>query len=110
MSSLNDERDDFDDLPYAGTVQPHRATMILVFGILGVLTFSCALLGVFGIVAWVMGKRDLELIRRGLMDKEGESMTRAGYILGIVGTIMFLLYLVLIVAYFAFFAIMIARK
>ena len=109
MPISNDQHDDFDD-DYRDYVRPHRGTMILVFGILGVLTFSCAILGVFGIVAWVMGKRDLELIRRGQMDKEGEGMTRAGYILGIVGTIMFLLYLLLIVAYIAFIAIVVASK
>ena len=109
MSISADERDDFDD-DFRNTVQPHRGVMILVFGILGVMTFSCAILGVFGIVAWVMGKRDLELIRRGQMDKDGEGMTRAGYILGIIGTIMFALYLLLIVLYLVFIALMIATK
>ena len=107
---MSDQIDDYDDAPAGRRVEPHRGVMILVFGILGVLTFSCAILGVFGIVAWVMGKRDLELIRRGQMDKDGEGLTRAGYILGIVGTIMFLLYLLLIVAYIAFLAIVLATK
>ena len=106
---MSDERDDFDD-DFQTSVLPHRGSMILVFGILGVLTFSCVILGVFGIFAWVMGKRDLELMARGRMDKEGEGLTRAGYVLGIVGTILFALYLLLIVAYIAFIAIMIANK
>lgn len=106
---MSDVHADFDD-DFHNTVLPHRGPMILVFGILGALTFSCFLLGIFGVIAWVLGKRDLELIRRGQMDKEGEGLTRAGYILGIVGTIMFALYLLLIVAYFAVLAIMLASK
>jgi Domain of unknown function (DUF4190) len=108
-TSMTDEHDDFDD-DFRDSVQPHRGPMILVFGILGVLTFSCPILGIFGIVAWVMGKRDLEQIRRGKMNKEGEGLTKSGYILGIVGTIMFILYSLLIVAYFALIAIMVASK
>ena len=57
-----------------------------------------------------MGKRDLDLIARGRMDRDGEGLTRAGYVLGMVGTILFALYLLLIVAYIAFIAIMIASK
>jgi hypothetical protein len=70
----------------------------------------CLPLGLFGIVAWIMGKRDLELIRRGVMDRDGEGMTRAGYILGIIGTILFALYMLLVVAYFAIIAIALALK
>lgn len=99
-----DEADDFDDA-YRGGVEPHRGPMILVLGILGIVV--C---GVTGIFAWVLGKRDLDLIRRGLMDREGEGLTRAGYILGIVGTILFMLQLLLVVAYIALVGVMIARK
>lgn len=53
--------------------------MILVFGILGIV---CCV--IFGIVAWVMGKSDLEAMERGEMDRSGEGLTKAGYILGIV--------------------------
>ena len=106
---MSDEHDDFDD-DFRNTVLPHRGPMVLVFGILGVMTFSCVLLGAFGIFAWVMGKRDLDLMQRGRMDKEGEGLTRAGYVLGIVGTILFALYLLLIVAYIAVLAIVLAGK
>jgi hypothetical protein len=104
---MSNERDDFDD-DYLDTVRPHRGPMILTFGILGVMTCTFWPLGVFAIVAWVLGKRDLDLIRRGQMDKEGESLTKTGYILGIVGTILFLLLTVIMVAYFTFIIIMIA--
>ena len=41
-------------------MQPHRGTMILVFGILGLVI--CV---IFGIVAWVMGNGDLKAMEHG---------------------------------------------
>jgi hypothetical protein len=61
-------------------VRPHRGTMILVFGILGIL--MCP---VFAIVAWVMGNTDLKAMAAGEMDKAGEGSTNAGKICGIIG-------------------------
>lgn len=63
-------------------MKPHRATMILVFGILG---FFC---GPFGIAAWIMGSADLKEIAAGAMDPAGKDMTNIGRILGIVTTIL----------------------
>jgi hypothetical protein len=96
-----DDRDDFDDDYRGGTVEPHRGTLILVLGILGLLV--C---GFLGIAAWLMGKRDLDLMRRGLMDREGEALTRVGYILGLIETILMLVSLVLavVIILFAFLA------
>ena len=51
----------------------------LVLGILGLV--SCIPLG---IAAWVMGNNDLAAIARGRMDPEGEGLTRAGKICGMV--------------------------
>jgi hypothetical protein len=81
---MSDQLDDYDDSP-GRRVEPHRGVMILVFGILGLMVCF-----IFGIVAWVMGKGDLEKMKRGEMDREGEAMTRVGYILGIVSTIVVL--------------------
>ena len=64
-------------------MQPHRGTMILVFGILGIVI--CMPLG---IVAWVMGSADLKAMREGRMDQSGESLTQVGRILGIIGTLL----------------------
>jgi hypothetical protein len=85
----NETPDDFDDLP-RGQVEPHRGVMILVLGILGLMV--CGIIGIF---AWMMGKRDLDLMRRGLMDREGEALTRVGYILGLVATILLLVAVVI---------------
>lgn len=109
MSLDNDLRSDYDD-DLGGGTRPHRGPLLLVFGILGVMSVSCVFLGVFGIVAWVMGKRDLGLIRQGQMDKDGESLTKAGYILGIIGTILFLLQMLFWVAYAVFIVAIIASK
>lgn len=61
---------------------PHRGGLILAFGIL-----SWAFCIVFGVLAWVMGNSDLAAMEAGLMDPEGEGMTRAGKITGMVHVI-----------------------
>ncbi|HIN84251.1 MAG TPA: DUF4190 domain-containing protein [Phycisphaerales bacterium] len=71
-------------------MQPHRGTMILVFGILGLLV--CMPLG---IVAWVMGSADLKAMDAGTMDPDGRSSTQAGKILGIIATLLAVLSFVL---------------
>jgi hypothetical protein len=64
-------------------VAPHRGGMILAFGILGF-----AVCGFFGIAAYIMGKKDLEEIRAGRMDRTGEGLTTAGYWLGLIAVIL----------------------
>lgn len=77
--------------PYAGApsmvpgqfVQPHRATMVFVLGLLGLLVcFIC------GIIAWVMGAKDMKEMDAGRMDPSGRGLTQAGWILGIVSTVL----------------------
>ncbi|MEX0702201.1 MAG: hypothetical protein WD069_08905 [Planctomycetales bacterium] len=74
------------DSGHGGYVAPHRATLVLVLGILGLVV--CAPLG---IAAWWMGSNDLRDMRSGRMDRSGESMTQAGQVLGIIGTALFVL-------------------
>lgn len=59
-------------------VPNHRAPMVLVFGMVGLLS------GLFplGIAAWVMGHHDLQEMRAGRMDPSGIGMTRAGVVCG----------------------------
>ncbi|MDP6678320.1 MAG: DUF4190 domain-containing protein [Verrucomicrobiota bacterium] len=80
-----------------GGLEPHRGTLILVLGIL-----SLVLCGFFtGIPAWIMGKGDLEKIQAGQMDPEGQGMTKAGKICGMISCILTLVcggfYLLLII-------------
>jgi hypothetical protein len=68
--------------------EPHRGNVILVLGIFSLVFLPCAyiLVGiVLGAIAWVMGNRDIKKIRAGTMDPEGEGVTNAGRICGIVG-------------------------
>ncbi len=64
-------------------MMPHRGTMILVFGILGIV---CCL--IFGILAWVMGNKDLREMDAGTRDPSGRGLTQAGKICGIVGVVL----------------------
>lgn len=90
----DEDYDDYDDRPRRrrrrADVEPHRGTMILVLGILGIA--MCPFLGPF---AWMMGKGDLEKINAGEMDPEGQGTTKAGYICGIVATILLIIQLLL---------------
>jgi len=67
-------------------MKPHRGTLILVLGILGLI-----ICGPLAIVAWVMGSGDLKQIDAGTMDPSGRGTTQAGKIIGIIGTILFII-------------------
>jgi hypothetical protein len=67
-------------------MKPHRGTLILVLGILGLIV--CAPLG---IVAWVMGSGDLKEMNAGTLDPSGRGPTQAGMICGIIATILMIL-------------------
>ena len=72
-----------------------------ILALIGVPLWLCAL-GILsvvvcaplGIAAWKMGSSDLSAMRGGRMDRAGESVTYTGYVLGIVGTVLFGLQLV----------------
>ena len=71
---------------------PHRAGMILAFGIISWVTCMsfCVFINLgFGIAAWVMGRADLAAMREGRMDPSGQPSTQAGMILGMVNVIDF---------------------
>jgi len=62
-------------------MKPHRGGTVLALGIIGIV-----LCFITGIIAWVIGSSDLREMKEGLRDPEGEGLTRAGMICGIVGT------------------------
>lgn len=80
------------DYASATPVKAHRGTMILIFGILGVI---CCV--IFAILAWVMGGNDLKAMAAGQMDPSGEGLTKAGKILGIIGCVLGILSILWIV-------------
>lgn len=69
--------------PAGGALKPHRGTLVLVFGILGLVI--CI---IFGILAWVWGNADLKEMDAGRMDPSGRGMTQAGKIIGMVACIL----------------------
>lgn len=73
-------------------MEPHRGTLILILGILGLV--ACQPLG---IAAWLMGNGDLKKMAAGQMDPEGEGLTKAGKICGLIATILMVLALVFFV-------------
>lgn len=78
--------------------RPHRGTLILVLGILGLV--MCALIGA---AAWIMGRSDLALMRTGAMDASGETATRAGMICGIISVVLTVVTALLYLALFGWF-------
>ncbi|MGZ4961342.1 MAG: DUF4190 domain-containing protein [Limisphaerales bacterium] len=64
-------------------MKPHRGTLVLVLGILGLV-----LCGPLGIAAWVMGNGDIKQMDAGTMDPSGRGTTNAGRICGIIATIL----------------------
>jgi len=79
--------------PPTRPLKPHRGTTVLVLGILGfVICFIC------GIIAWVMGNNDLREMKRGRMDPEGQGLTAAGRICGIISTGLSIVWLSILVA------------
>lgn len=63
-----------------------QAITSLVLGILGVV--CCQL---FGPVAWFVGSQELKAIREGRSPAAGEGLAKAGWILGIIGSILLIL-------------------
>ena len=74
-----------------------KATTSLVLGILGVVL--CQIIAPF---AWVMGRRTLAEIDASQGRVGGRGAAQAGYILGIVGTVLLALSLIFIVIYVVF--------
>ena len=81
-------------------MQPHRGTMILVFGILSLIV--CMPLG---IVAWVMANGDLKKMDAGTMDPEGRGNTQAGKICGIISVCLALVGFVIWFLFMVLFAV-----
>jgi hypothetical protein len=81
----DDDYDDGDDYDRRRWREPHRGTLILVLGICGLVV--C---GLCAPAAWIMGSADLAKMRAGSMDPSGYGSTQAGWVLGIIGTLLIL--------------------
>ena len=71
-------------------MKPHRATMILILGILGLVVCSP-----LAVAAWVMASNDLKEMDAGTMDPTGRGNTNAGKICGIIGTVLLIISIVI---------------
>lgn len=83
--------------PYQYAPDHPKATTTLVLGILGLVV--CGVVAPF---AWVMGKRTLEEIDASNGTVGGRGAAQAGYVLGIVGTVILALGLALVLIYVLF--------
>jgi predicted Zn finger-like uncharacterized protein len=71
--------------------EPDRGATVLALGIISLacMAISCMPIGaILGLMAWIMGQNDLRKMKRGDMDSNGQSMTQAGWICGILGTVL----------------------
>ncbi len=93
--------------------EPHRGGLILTLGIISLASVTllmCYGLGVLvglplGITAWILGSGDLRKIRNNEMDPEGLGQTQAGWICGIIGTILHSLILLTCGGFATFFLV-----
>ena len=92
---FEDDEDDLPDLGRRGALAPHRGGLILAFGVM-----SLVVCGLFGPVAWVMGNADLAAMQAGTMDREGEGLTQAGRVLGMIASLLMILSVVGVCALF----------
>lgn len=76
-------------------MKPHRGTLILVLGILGLV-----ICGPLGIAAWVMGNNDMREMDAGTMDPSGRGTTQAGKICGMIASILMIIGLLFVVLFF----------
>ena len=79
-------------------MKPHRGTLILVLGILGLVV--C---GPLGIAAWIMGNTDIKEMAAGTMDPSGRSNTSAGRICGMIASILMVIGVLGGLVFFGFF-------
>jgi hypothetical protein len=75
-----------------GRLPAHRGGIVLALGLValvGGMSFWLPL--VIGPVAWILGMWDLREMREGRMDPDGQGMTQAGMVCGIVATVFLVL-------------------
>ena len=84
---LRDDDDEFADMRLSRRREhqaPHRATLVLIMGILAI---CCVAPIITGTIAWILGNSDLKEMDAGRMDSSGRGQTQTGKTLGMVGVI-----------------------
>jgi hypothetical protein len=82
---------------------PHRGVIISALGFASWITLCCP---VFGVIAWNMGNRDLELMYSGQMDASGMRMTHLGRLIGLLHVLTFVTALILSLAFAVIYLVM----
>ena len=79
----------------SGYVAPHRGGLLVFLGFLGFgLIGMCPVFSpILGLITWVMASRDLGDMRAGRMDKSGERLTQAGWVMGIILSLLWMIVL-----------------
>jgi hypothetical protein len=77
-------------------LKPHRGLIVLTLGILSIFLVGAG--WVLGPIAWILGSRDLKAMRNGEMDPGGEGWTHAGWLCGMVMTIIHIVGIVAMLA------------
>jgi hypothetical protein len=103
-AELDSEEDgEYEERPFEirRDAEPHRGPLILTLAVISLVCFGCFPVGLpLGIIAWVLGQNDLAKMQKNLMDVQGQSLTQAAWICGIIGTVLGLLSLLGCGAYF----------
>jgi hypothetical protein len=94
-------RDRYDE-PRRLDLEPHRGGLVMTLGIISLVCVALFFLWVvppvvglgLGLTAWIMGHIDLRKIKNRKMDEDGLGGTQAGWICGIIGSILNLLVIV----------------
>lgn len=89
--------------PRPSVVLPHRGVIIVALGLASWITVCCP---VFGVIAWNMGNRDLELMYSGQMDASGMRMTHLGRLLGLIHVLTFVTLLILVLGFAVIYLVM----
>jgi predicted Zn finger-like uncharacterized protein len=72
--------------------EPHRGGLVLTLVIVALFGSFCPVVGlVFGLTALLIGRSDLNKMKKGEMDPSGEGITQGGWICGIIATALGLL-------------------
>lgn len=79
----------------SGYVMPHRGGLLVFLGFLGFgLIGLCPVFSpILGLITWVIASRDLAEMRAARMDKSGEKLTQAGWILGLILSLLWMIVL-----------------
>jgi len=87
--------------PYAPPYLPEstQATAVFVLGLLSIVT--C--MAILGPIAWALGHAERKKVKAGLVADNG--LLTAGYVMGIISTILLGLYVLALLAWFLFFIV-----